>query len=181
MLHDPYANATPSQIKYATARHNRLEKIAAQARPEVVAVAVPPEVVKEPAFDFNAWIELQARLNPIPKPLWFGIKEDLGPLESLKPKIDDIQRVVCKYYEITRTELLANRRMAYLVRARHVGIYLAKKLTDRSLPEIGRRFGGRDHTTILHSVRKIENILRQTNEKLEAEIRHLTVMLGAVG
>src|SRR5262249_39146366 len=60
---------------------------------------------------------------------------------------------------VSRADLLSSRRTANVVRPRQVAMYLAKTLTLRSLPEIGRRFGGRDHTTVLHAVRKIENLV----------------------
>ncbi len=74
-------------------------------------------------------------------------------------KIEDIQRIVARHYNVSRGDLLSSRRTANVVRPRQVAMYLAKTLTLRSLPEIGRRFGGRDHTTVLHAVRKIENLV----------------------
>ena len=62
-------------------------------------------------------------------------------------------------YNVSRADLLSSRRTANVVRPRQVAMYLAKTLTLRSLPEIGRRFGGRDHTTVLHAVRKIEGLV----------------------
>jgi chromosomal replication initiator protein len=73
-------------------------------------------------------------------------------------RIEDIQRIVARQYNVSRADLLSSRRTANVVRPRQVAMYLAKVLTLRSLPEIGRRFGGRDHTTVLHAVRKIENL-----------------------
>src|SRR5438128_2336300 len=74
-------------------------------------------------------------------------------------KIEDIQRTVARQYNVSRADLLSARRTANVVRPRQVAMYLAKTLTLRSLPEIGRRFGGRDHTTVLHAVRKIEGLV----------------------
>lgn len=70
--------------------------------------------------------------------------------------IEAIQRAVARHFNITRTDMLSSRRTANIVLPRQVAMYLAKKTTLRSLPEIGRRFGGRDHTTVLHALRKIE-------------------------
>jgi chromosomal replication initiator protein len=67
--------------------------------------------------------------------------------------------VVARQYNVSRADLLSSRRTANVVRPRQVAMYLAKTLTLRSLPEIGRRFGGRDHTTVLHAVRKIEGLV----------------------
>lgn len=83
---------------------------------------------------------------------------------------EDIQRLVAHYYGVKRTEILSERRTAKVVKARQVAMYLTKKLTSRSLPEIGRRFGGRDHTTVLHAVRKIEGLVaRDTALRDEVE------------
>lgn len=92
------------------------------------------------------------------------------------PSIHLIQRVVCRRYDITRNDILSQRRTANLVRPRQVAMYITKTLTPKSLPEIGRRFGDRDHTTVLHAVRKIEHlitrdpILAAQIEDLKAEI-----------
>ncbi|MDE2579490.1 MAG: chromosomal replication initiator protein DnaA [Hyphomicrobiales bacterium] len=79
--------------------------------------------------------------------------------EPKKVKIDDIQKLVAGHYNVSRADLLSSRRTASVVRPRQIAMYLAKTLTLRSLPEIGRRFGGRDHTTVLHAVRKIEGMV----------------------
>lgn len=87
------------------------------------------------------------------------IRDLVRPQEPRRVKIEDIQRVVARQYNVSRSDLLSSRRTANVVRPRQVAMYLAKTLTLRSLPEIGRRFGGRDHTTVLHAVRKIEALV----------------------
>jgi chromosomal replication initiator protein len=87
------------------------------------------------------------------------IRDLIRPQEPKRVKIEDIQRIVARHYNVSRGDLLSSRRTANVVRPRQVAMYLAKTLTLRSLPEIGRRFGGRDHTTVLHAVRKIENLV----------------------
>jgi chromosomal replication initiator protein len=87
------------------------------------------------------------------------IRDLIRPTEPRRVKIEDIQRIVARHYNVSRGDLLSSRRTANVVRPRQVAMYLAKVLTLRSLPEIGRRFGGRDHTTVLHAVRKIENLV----------------------
>ena len=72
--------------------------------------------------------------------------------------IDKIQTIVCKFFKISKNEMLSSRRSRYLVRPRQTAIYLSKILTSKSLPEIGREFSNRDHTTIIHSVKTIEKI-----------------------
>jgi chromosomal replication initiator protein len=90
------------------------------------------------------------------------IDEILGHIyrtgEPKRVRIEDIQRIVARHYNVSKTELLSNRRTRTIVKPRQVAMYLSKVLTPRSLPEIGRRFGGRDHTTVLHAVRKIEDL-----------------------
>lgn len=84
-------------------------------------------------------------------------------------KIEDILKVVGRHYNVAKADLLSPRRARTVVVPRQIGMYLAKKLTSRSLPEIGRRFGGRDHSTVLHAVRKIDEQMR-SDEKLAKDI-----------
>jgi chromosomal replication initiator protein len=100
------------------------------------------------------------------------VRDLVRPQEPKRVKIEDIQRVVARQYNVSRADLLSSRRTANVVRPRQVAMYLAKTLTLRSLPEIGRRFGGRDHTTVLHAVRKIENLVN-TDSALAEEIELL--------
>lgn len=88
-----------------------------------------------------------------------AVRDLIRPPEPKRVKIEDIQRIVARQYNVSRSDLLSSRRTATVVRPRQIAMYLAKMLTLRSLPEIGRRFGGRDHTTVLHAVRKIEGLL----------------------
>jgi len=92
-----------------------------------------------------------------------AVRDLIRPQEPKRVKIEDIQRVVARQYNVSRSDLLSSRRTANVVRPRQIAMYLAKTLTLRSLPEIGRRFGGRDHTTVLHAVRKIENLVDNDN------------------
>jgi chromosomal replication initiator protein len=89
--------------------------------------------------------------------------------DQCRVKIEDILKIVGRHYNVARSDLLSPRRSRSVVVPRQVGMYLAKKLTPRSLPEIGRRFGGRDHSTVLHAVRKIEEQLR-SDERLAREV-----------
>ena len=86
------------------------------------------------------------------------ILKDLLNLFENKVTIDLIQTIVCKFFKISKNEMLSSRRSRYLVRPRQTAIYLTKVLTSKSLPEIGREFSNRDHTTIIHSVRTIEKL-----------------------
>ena len=99
-----------------------------------------------------------------------AIRDLVRPHEPKRVKIEDIQKLVASHYSVTRADILSSRRTATVVKPRQIAMYLAKTLTLRSLPEIGRRFGGRDHTTVLHAVRKIEGLShadRTLNDELE--------------
>lgn len=96
------------------------------------------------------------------------IKEALKDLLALQDKlisIDNIQRTVAEYYKIKVSDLLSKRRSRSVARPRQVAMALAKELTNHSLPEIGNAFGGKDHTTVLHACRKIEEL-----KKLDVDI-----------
>jgi chromosomal replication initiator protein len=86
--------------------------------------------------------------------------------------IDEIQRTVCQFYRIDRSDMGSKRRARAVVRPRQVAMYLAKVLTPRSYPEIGRKFGGRDHSTVIHAVRLIED-LRQRDADMDGDVRSL--------
>jgi chromosomal replication initiator protein len=87
-----------------------------------------------------------------------AIRDLIRTREPKRVKIEDIQKLVASHYNVSRADILSSRRTANVVRPRQIAMYLSKLLTLRSLPEIGRRFGGRDHTTVLHAVRKIEEL-----------------------
>jgi chromosomal replication initiator protein len=109
------------------------------------------------------------------------VDELLGHLvnagEPKRVRIEDIQRVVSRHYNVSRQELVSNRRTRVIVKPRQIAMYLAKTLTPRSFPEIGRRFGGRDHTTVLHAVRKIEDLITK-DTKLAHEVELLKRLIN---
>ena len=92
------------------------------------------------------------------------ILKDLLSINETNITIDNIQTLVCKYFKISKNEMLSSRRSRYLVRPRQVAIYLSKILTTKSLPEIGRRFANRDHTTVIHAVKTITRLFEQDDE-----------------
>ena len=100
------------------------------------------------------------------------ILKDLLNINETKITIDSIQTLVCKYFKISKNEMLSSRRSRYLVRPRQVAIYLSKILTTKSLPEIGREFSNRDHTTVIHSVKTIEK-LKCDNTEISNGISYL--------
>lgn len=109
------------------------------------------------------------------------VDELLGHLtragEPKRIRIEEIQRIVARHYNVSKQDLLSNRRTRTIVKPRQVAMYLAKMLTPRSLPEIGRRFGGRDHTTVLHAVRKIEDLVG-ADSKLAQELELLKRLIN---
>lgn len=101
----------------------------------------------------------------------------VGAAEQKRVRIEDIQRVVARHYNVSRQELVSNRRTRVIVKPRQIAMYLSKTMTPRSFPEIGRRFGGRDHTTVLHAVRKIEEMIGD-DSKLSHEIELLKRLIA---
>ena len=97
------------------------------------------------------------------------LRDAAGTADLGRIKIDVILKIVGRHYNVGRTDLLSPRRARAVVVPRQIGMYLAKKLTARSLPEIGRRFGGRDHSTVLHAVRKIDEQIKG-DEKMAREV-----------
>jgi len=141
-------------------------------KPEPVAKPVEPEILPMSALD--EWI---ARQKQIYQP-WFSIVEEIDPPSPRQPRVEDIQKACARYYGVTRNDIVSARKTANVVRPRQVGYYLSKVLTGKSLPEIGRRFGNRDHTTILHSVRKIAALVK-IDPELSDEIESIKAELAA--
>jgi chromosomal replication initiator protein len=98
-------------------------------------------------------------------------------IEPKRIKVEDILRIVSRHYAVSKADILSDRRHRSVVRPRQIGMYLAKQLTSRSLPEIGRRFGNRDHTTVLHAIRKIDKEIGD-NPHLKEEIEELKRQLN---
>jgi chromosomal replication initiator protein len=105
-----------------------------------------------------------------------AIRDLVRTREPRRVKIEDIQKLVATRYNVSRADILSERRTAAVVKPRQIAMYLSKALTPRSLPEIGRRFGGRDHTTVLHAVRKIEKAISE-DRSLHDEVDLLKRML----
>lgn len=137
-------HATPSQLAEHVAhaaRQGRLGAvIVARAKPTQTpkAVVMPPE----PHF-------------------WFSILEEVEPVER-EISCTDIKRAIASHFEVSVRDLISARRTANVILPRQIGIYLAKELTLLSLPQIGRNFGGRDHTTVLHAIHKIAALLNDS-------------------
>ena len=105
------------------------------------------------------------------------IRDLVQGIEPRRIKIEDILRIISRHYGVSKGDLLSQRRHRSVVWPRQIGMYLAKQLTARSLPEIGRRFGNRDHTTVLHAIRKIDGILTG-DPRLRDELEELKKLLN---
>lgn len=105
------------------------------------------------------------------------IRDLVQGIEPRRLKIEDILRIISRHYGVPKSDLLSQRRHRSVVWPRQIGMYLAKQLTARSLPEIGRRFGNRDHTTVLHAIRKIDGELNK-NPRLRDELEELKKQLS---
>lgn len=150
-------SAPESALLFHREHQQRLEKFAA-------AAAVHVEKIRcEKISAINAWIEkitAEREAERIAREERIAQKRALAAaMEYVEHPISKIQRAVAKAFDVSIVDMLSARRTVNVALPRQVAIYLAKTLTLKSLPEIGRRFGGRDHTTILHSVRKIESLI----------------------
>ncbi len=155
-------------------RHDILEKRISAARRTHPGFSVPDDVADHIArYVISSARDLEGALNRLfahnqltKQPVTMDLAEktlhDLVRIgEPRSIKVEDIQQVVCKHFSVTKADLLSACRARVLVRPRQIAMYIAKVMTGRSLPEIGRRFGNRDHTTVLHAVRKIEAMTKK--------------------
>jgi chromosomal replication initiator protein len=161
----------------------------AQARQEDSSIDIPEAVLEHVATNVTAsGRELEGAFNQLIFRLSFEpnltlervdelLAHLVGAGEPKRVRIEDIQRVVARHYNVSRQELVSNRRTRVIVKPRQIAMYLSKTMTPRSFPEIGRRFGGRDHTTVLHAVRKIEELI-SADQKLSHEIELLRRLIN---
>ena len=141
-----------------------------QAKSAALGVKMPKEVLEFLAFKITSNIrELEGALNrilahaslvgrSISLDTTQEVLRDLLRSNDQRLTVEEIQRKVAEYFSIKMSDMVSNRRMQNIARPRQIAMYIAKQLTSKSLPEIGRKFGGRDHTTILHAVRKIQEL-----------------------
>ena len=161
----------------------RLEILREKARPLGIAEA-PLEVMEFLARQITSNVrELEMALNRIAAHAALlggaitlqttqSVLRDVLVAKERRITIEEIQRRVAAHYNIKPAELSSNRRAQAVVRPRHVAMYLAKQLTSRSLPEIGRKFGKRDHTTVMYAIRRIEE-LRPKDPALDEDVENL--------
>lgn len=141
-----------------------------QSKAEMVNARVPEEVAFFIASKFKSNIrELEGALKrviahahftgqPITQEFCRDALKDLLAVQEKKVSIENIQKTVCDYFKISRSDLLSSRRTRSITRPRQIAMALSKQLTRHSLPEIGNAFGGRDHTTVLHACRKVDEL-----------------------
>jgi chromosomal replication initiator protein len=171
---------------HATTYELRLGIIAAKA--EQMAVAVPPKVAEFLAHKITSNVrELEGALNRVVAHATLvgrditlestqEVLHDLLRANDRRITIEEIQKRVAEHFNIRIADMHSARRARQVARPRQVAMYLAKQLTSRSLPEIGRKFGGRDHTTVMHAVKKIEE-LRGLDSSFSDDIELLRRML----
>ena len=117
-------------------------------------------------FAFSSLVGRQITLDMAQESL-----ADILRASDRKVTMDEIMKKICHYYNVRMSDLLSPRRSRNIARPRQMAMFLAKSLTSRSYPEIGKRFGNRDHTTVMHAVRKIEELKSQDSQVSEdAEI-----------
>ena len=161
-----------------------------QSKAEQTEVEVPPKVLEFLAHKIVSNVrELEGALNRICAHMQLVGREitlesaqellqDLLRSNERRVSIDEIQKKVAEHFNIKLAEMTSARRARAVARPRQVAMYLAKQLTSRSLPEIGRKFGGRDHTTVMHAVKKIEE-LTESDSTLAEDVELLRRMLQA--
>lgn len=144
-----------------------------KAKADQLGANIPPKVLEFLAHKIASNVrELEGALNrvvahselvgrPITLEYAQDVLQDLLRANNRKISIDEIQRKVCDNYGLRMGDMQSARRARNIARPRQVAMYLAKQMTARSLPEIGRKFGGRDHTTVMHAIRKIEELMNQ--------------------
>lgn len=139
-------HATPSQLAEHRAHAARQKRLGCKtvATPQVRFISAPKAIVMPPESHF-----------------WFSILEEIEPVER-EISCADIKRAIASHFEVSVRDLISARRTANVILPRQIGIYLAKELTLLSLPQIGRNFGGRDHTTVLHAIHKIAALLNDS-------------------
>jgi chromosomal replication initiator protein len=134
--------------------------------------------VRELEGAFNRMVAHSTLIGrPITLDMTQEVLQDLLRANDRRVTVDEIQRHVADYYNIKLSDLLSARRARQVARPRQVAMYFCKQMTSKSLPSIGRKFGGRDHTTVMHAVKRIDE-LRLTDSVLEEDIRHLERMFS---
>ena len=150
----------------------------------MVNVTIPQEVIDYLSENITSSIrELEGALNrliayanlmkvQVTQPLVEDVLHDLLRMSQRQVTLDDIQMACAQYFDLSMADLKPKRRLRNIARPRQVAMYLAKTMTSHSLPQIGRAIGDRDHTTVMHAVKTIEELC-ETDSKLEHDIRQV--------
>lgn len=151
---DPYLRMTPeARLAAFKERKARLFPVppVIEATPAPLAIEPKKKIVAVETEEdrFRKWFEK-----------WKAMRHAPAEPETKGPDVKAIQRTCCAAYGITMADILSARRTRDVVKPRQIAMYLAKTMTLKSLPDVGRRFGGRDHTTVLFAVRKIERMVK---------------------
>lgn len=177
-LYNPRAHATPRQLRASDEHRARMERMHRAPKVDAGIVCSSASARSDSAAPYRR----PARPLVVDYScMWFydlvfGTEAKANEILQSQPKILEIQRIVAEFYDITVAEILSPRRNAMIVRPRQIAYYLSKRLTNKSFPEIGRRFN-RDHTSALSGIRKIER-LRKTDETLNIQLNTLARKLG---
>lgn len=159
-----------------------------QSKAEKIEAVVPTNVLEFLAHKISSNVrELEGALNRIVAhsllvgrditiDLTQDLLRDLLRANDRRIEIEDIQKKIAEHFSIRMTDMQSAKRSRSIARPRQIAMYLSKKLTTRSLPEIGRKFGGRDHSTVLHAVRKVEELI-STDTEVAEDIELLSGML----
>lgn len=159
-----------------------------QAKADELKIDIPPKILEFLAHKITSNVrELEGALNrivayanlvgrPITLETTQDVLHDVLRANDRKVTIEEIQKRVAEHFNIRLSEMYSSRRARAVARPRQIAMYLAKHLTARSLPEIGRKFGGRDHTTVMHAVRKVEE-LKATDNGFSEDVELLRRML----
>lgn len=180
-------NLTPTAREAVERSRNFRQTIAAKAAEladhkmrAALAAAIPVAALNAP-LSLTPQLHLMqpdAELPTPSSPNWFVVLAS-EPVKREHPSIREIQTAACKHFDVKLADMLSSRRTAIIVRPRQVAMLLCKEHTPHSLPQIGRRFGGRDHTTVLHAVRVIP-IRARADAELAHDIAIITEIITGV-
>lgn len=164
-------------VELHKAHKERLARIDRAVAHRAICAKAAKEAAK--TAELEKYLSSFTRANPSSKPGvdWFEVVEDLHPEQVRKVSVDEIQRAVCQHFGLTKIELLSRRRTNDVVIPRQIAMYFCKQLTTRSLVEIGRKFGGMDHTSVLHAIRVTEK-RRREKWRIAYDIAHIEELLS---
>lgn len=184
VLYDGRTVATPSERLFAERRRLAIQRIDRAA--ELYSIfsegkVTAPQPVSQPESP-KEWLmrQISIALPPVDEAKIAQVKASFDPAISVpkRPALYDVQIAVCEHFGVTICQLVSKSRMKHLAVPRHYALYLAYMLCARSMPDLGRRFGNRDHTSILHSVHKIRD-LRETDAFVSSTVAALTSAVEA--